>query len=183
MAHGSEEPAEPAAKPPETAAEPPETTAEPPETTAAEPVEGHTRREMLATATMATGLVASGVAAAGIFARFIYPKSGVSRVREIFVCRTEELPRGGSRVLKDLPGGGVIVAHTPAGLRALSTTCTHLGCKVQYQQARRIFFCPCHDGVFDQDGNVVSGPPPAPLRRYDLRVESGMIYLRLEMAT
>jgi menaquinol-cytochrome c reductase iron-sulfur subunit len=54
---------------------------------------------------------------------------------------------------------------------AMSNICTHLGCRVRWIEERQQFFCPCHNGVFDRDGNVVSGPPPRPLDRYDVRVE------------
>ncbi|ASQ89984.1 (2Fe-2S)-binding protein [Prosthecochloris sp. GSB1] len=48
---------------------------------------------------------------------------------------------------------------------AFDATCTHMGCPVQPDEESDGFFCPCHAGFFDADGNVVSGPPPSPLRR------------------
>ena len=48
---------------------------------------------------------------------------------------------------------------------AFDATCTHMGCPVQPDEESGGFFCPCHAGVFDADGNVMSGPPPTPLRR------------------
>ena len=42
---------------------------------------------------------------------------------------------------------------------------------------RGIFFCPCHDGVFDKDGKVVSGPPPRDLDVYDVALEGDNIYV------
>ncbi|TDI85191.1 MAG: hypothetical protein E2O78_04900 [Caldithrix sp.] len=38
-------------------------------------------------------------------------------------------------------------------------------------QARVTARCPCHDGVFDVNGNVVSGPPPRPLQKYEVDVD------------
>jgi menaquinol-cytochrome c reductase iron-sulfur subunit len=58
---------------------------------------------------------------------------------------------------------------------AMSNICTHLGCRVRWVADRNKFFCPCHDGVFDKDGNVVSGPPPRPLNRYEVKVEDGQL--------
>jgi ubiquinol-cytochrome c reductase iron-sulfur subunit len=60
--------------------------------------------------------------------------------------------------------------------------CTHLGCsplaKFVEGAASGLgrdwpggFFCPCHDGVFDVNGNVVSGPPPRPLDGYEVEVD------------
>lgn len=59
-------------------------------------------------------------------------------------------------------------------VHALSATCTHLGCQVRWDTKSATFRCPCHGGVFDALGNVVEGPPPAPLNRVDTRLdESG----------
>jgi cytochrome b6-f complex iron-sulfur subunit len=57
----------------------------------------------------------------------------------------------------------VIVVRTPQGFRAYSAICTHLGCIVAWNEQRRQIDCPCHAGVFDISGRVVSGPPPRPL--------------------
>jgi len=48
---------------------------------------------------------------------------------------------------------------------AMSNVCTHLGCRVRWVAEQNKFFCPCHNGVFDMYGNVLSGPPPCPLDR------------------
>lgn len=45
--------------------------------------------------------------------------------------------------------------------RCLSAICTHLGCTVD--RAERGYHCPCHGSVFDDQGNVKSGPAPRPL--------------------
>ncbi len=56
------------------------------------------------------------------------------------------------------------------GYRALSATCTHLGCGVSWDDAKSRFVCPCHAGTFDRGGNVVSGPPPRPMDRLEARL-------------
>ena len=63
-------------------------------------------------------------------------------------------------------GGSVIVIHTASGYKALSLTCTHNGCTVNYLGPSRGFQCPCHGGTFDPNGNVTGGPPPSPLASY-----------------
>jgi menaquinol-cytochrome c reductase iron-sulfur subunit len=60
---------------------------------------------------------------------------------------------------------------------AMSNICTHLGCRVRWIDQEQQFFCPCHNGVFDKEGNVVSGPPPKPLDRYEVKVENDQLYL------
>ncbi len=63
---------------------------------------------------------------------------------------------------------------------AMSNICTHLGCRARWISDREQFFCPCHNGVFDKQGNVVSGPPPRPLDRYSVKVEQDHISILTE---
>jgi cytochrome b6-f complex iron-sulfur subunit len=51
-------------------------------------------------------------------------------------------------------------------LLAFSAICTHEGCTVTYQPGESVIWCPCHDGRFDLNGRVLSGPPPRPLPKY-----------------
>ena len=60
----------------------------------------------------------------------------------------------------------VILVRSRSGYRAFSAVCPHLGCLVKWDSAGKVFRCPCHAAVFDADGKVVSGPPPAPLVEY-----------------
>lgn len=53
--------------------------------------------------------------------------------------------------------------------------CTHLGCLYEWDTSKNSFYCPCHGGVFDIDGNVIGGPPPRPLDRIPCQVVNGGI--------
>ena len=66
-----------------------------------------------------------------------------------------------------------------ADVRVLSATCTHLGCLVSWDPDDTQFKCPCHGGVFDADGRVVSGPPRQPLRPLRARVEKGQVFVEV----
>ena len=61
---------------------------------------------------------------------------------------------------------------------AMSNVCTHLGCRVRWIPVQDGFFCPCHNGVFSKDGNVISGPPPRPLDRFEVKVEDGVLFVK-----
>ena len=65
------------------------------------------------------------------------------------------VPLGVERVL--------VFRDSRGGLRALSAKCTHEGCTVQYKADQGLVWCACHNGRFDVDGHVISGPPPRPL--------------------
>lgn len=60
---------------------------------------------------------------------------------------------------------------------AMSNICTHLGCRVRWIPDTEQFFSPCHNGIFDKLGYVISGPPPRPLDRYEIQIENDQIYI------
>ena len=76
--------------------------------------------------------------------------------------------------------GNVIVARTGSVLAgssfvALSAACTHNGCTVTYSGTSSHFVCPCHGGTYDTGGNVVSGPPPSPLPKYNTTLNGNIL--------
>ncbi len=59
---------------------------------------------------------------------------------------------------------------------AFDAVCTHAGCTVNYDPSGVRFVCPCHGGVYDaRTGQVLQGPPPAPLRRIPVQVVGGQL--------
>lgn len=62
----------------------------------------------------------------------------------------------------------IVLQDRTQNLRALSAVCTHEGCTVQYLEGDDIIWCACHNGRYDLDGRVLSGPPPRPLPRYSV---------------
>ena len=67
------------------------------------------------------------------------------------------------------------------GYRALSATCSHLGCRVAWDDSTKHFHCPCHGGTYDRDGKVIAGPPPAPLTRLAVRVNKDTSEIEVEL--
>jgi len=61
---------------------------------------------------------------------------------------------------------------------AFSANCTHLGCPVRWLEGAKLFMCPCHGGVYYDDGTVAAGPPPHPLFQYDVRIENGVVRMK-----
>ena len=63
--------------------------------------------------------------------------------------------------------------------KALDSTCTHLGCRTRFNPETMQIECPCHGGKYDISGNVVAGPPPAPLRSLQTRIEHGRVMVEV----
>jgi menaquinol-cytochrome c reductase iron-sulfur subunit len=63
---------------------------------------------------------------------------------------------------------------------AFTVNCAHLGCPVRWLPDARLFMCPCHGGVYYEDGRVAAGPPPHPLERYPVRVNDGQVEIQTE---
>jgi Rieske Fe-S protein len=64
----------------------------------------------------------------------------------------------------------ILVREEGGEFRALSATCTHLECIVQYRGDLKRIWCACHNGMYDLHGRNVSGPPPRPLEEYAVNV-------------
>jgi menaquinol-cytochrome c reductase iron-sulfur subunit len=71
----------------------------------------------------------------------------------------------------------VYLYRGPDGLKCFDPACTHLGCRIKFQNGERRYFCPCHGGVFAENGRVVSGPPPRGLVEHPVMVKGGRIYV------
>lgn len=72
----------------------------------------------------------------------------------------------------------VILLRTASGdLRALSATCTHLDCTVQYRKDLGVIWCACHNGKYDLNGRNIAGPPPRPLEEFRVVVQGDDILI------
>lgn len=78
----------------------------------------------------------------------------------------------------NLPRAAYVRRTAPDVFTAFSVYCTHTGCPVNWVGPANLFLCPCHGGAFDRQGEVVSGPPEAPLPRLEIRHREGIVELR-----
>jgi glycine/D-amino acid oxidase-like deaminating enzyme/nitrite reductase/ring-hydroxylating ferredoxin subunit len=53
-------------------------------------------------------------------------------------------------------------------VHAVSITCTHMGCRLNWNNAEYSWDCPCHGSRFDVDGTVLDGPAVTPLHRVEV---------------
>ena len=137
-----------------------------------------TRRSFLSKLLGGTLLAgASGVIAAIV--AYLFPPSEVRSSlgpQRVKVGNAEDFPSGEGRLalVDDEP---VWVVRLPSGFTGVSATCTHKGCIIKWESKRRLFACPCHEGLFDERGNVVGGLPRRPLTRLRVGLVGGDVYV------
>lgn len=54
---------------------------------------------------------------------------------------------------------------------AVSRTCTHLGCRINYLEDKGLIECPCHQSRFSKEGRRLSGPAEKDLPEYPVRLK------------
>jgi len=71
------------------------------------------------------------------------------------------------------------VRHVQANqFQVFAVNCTHLGCPVRWFEESGLFMCPCHGGVYYEDGSRASGPPPRGLFQYSYKVEGDELWVK-----
>jgi Rieske Fe-S protein len=62
--------------------------------------------------------------------------------------------------------------------QVFAINCAHLGCPVRWFPQSGLFMCPCHGGVYYQNGARASGPPERGLFEYLYQVKDGLITIQ-----
>ena len=87
---------------------------------------------------------------------------------------------GGSAIVSIKDGFPLAVVRTSdVTAVALSATCTHAFCILDYDGARSQLHCPCHNANFDLAGKVLGGPTIIPLPVYAARPGADAILVDL----
>jgi cytochrome b6-f complex iron-sulfur subunit len=120
-----------------------------------------------------------GLGSLWVVGAFLKPPRGSLGDRLIDVGPLSSLPVGQGRLVRHGRDPILVLRTSEDSLVGLSAVCTHLRCVLRWDGDRRALLCPCHDGAFDVNGNVVSGPPQSPLGRYRVESRLGRIYLHI----
>jgi Rieske Fe-S protein len=86
------------------------------------------------------------------------------------LAHTGDVPVGGGVIAGDT----VITQPTAGSFEGFSSTCTHLGCKVN-EISGGLIRCPCHGSAFRLDGTVAQGPATRPLDARPVQVDGDRI--------
>jgi len=122
-----------------------------------------------------------GLGAIGVFGAYLRPRTRGERVAERVVRAgmLEDLRVGEARLVRHGTTPFFLVRADADHVVALSAVCTHVRCILDYDRTRNGLGCPCHEGRFDLSGNVLSGPPPRALQRYEVSLRAGEIFVHL----
>ena len=130
------------------------------------------RRRLMAYAWIGAAAIVMGELIGGTFA-FLWPRRKGPKVETVFIAGK----------VTDFKVGEVIpfrkertfILRTEGGFLAISAICTHLHCIVNWNEMLKKFECPCHGAKFNQNGEVLEGPPPRPLDLYKLQIVAGNV--------
>jgi Rieske Fe-S protein len=109
-----------------------------------------------------------------------------------FVANLADLGDNAVRFTTDTLVGYVIVSdgddgEAPKGeVIAMSASCTHMGCIVQWQDGDQRFLCPCHGGIFTEYGKPDKASPIqylTALPRLETLVKDGKVYVMVPKGT
>ncbi len=103
--------------------------------------------------------------------RFMNPPAvPEAAVNEVAAGKVGDLKANSGKIVKFGARPVLLIRTGEANWRAFSAVCTHLNCTVQYQEASHQIWCACHNGLYDLNGRVVSGPPPKSLEEYTVHI-------------
>lgn len=149
-----------------------------------------TRRGFMYWVTAALGAVAAAVFAIPFVGYLVGVRA--RKVEWVRLGEAETFPTGETRMVTfdnplKAPWDGM-AAHTGVYVRreaadersqakflVLAVNCAHLGCPVSWFPQSGLFMCPCHGGVYYENGDRASGPPPRGMFHCTWRVRNGQL--------
>jgi cytochrome b6-f complex iron-sulfur subunit len=103
-------------------------------------------------------------------------EAGLAAITDVSLAGADKLPLGGVLLFKFGPFPSMLIHHKDNTWVAFDAVCTHLGCTVQYHPEVDKIICACHGGTYDaHTGANISGPPPKPLSKFEVKVVAGAV--------
>ena len=128
---------------------------------------------------LGSGFLATAVAFVYPVLRYLVPpKASDLGADSVVAGRVGELKPNSGKIFRFGNRPGLLIRIASGEYRAMSATCTHLSCTVQYRDDLREVWCACHNGKYDLNGRNISGPPPRPLEGFEVQVRGDEIFVR-----
>lgn len=128
---------------------------------------------------LGSGILATAIAFLYPVLRYLVPPKALDLGGgSVLAGKVGEIKLNSGKIFRFGNRPGLLV-RTPSGeYRAMSATCTHLSCTVQYRDDLQRVWCACHNGQYDLNGKNISGPPPRPLELFETQVQGDEIFVR-----
>jgi len=97
------------------------------------------------------------------------------KVTNVKIGAVEDMQKDSGKIIKFGNKPVIVIRKKSGDYVAFSAECTHLDCIVQYRKDYGQIYCACHNGRYDLNGRVASGPPPAPLKRYGVSIKNDQV--------
>ena len=98
------------------------------------------------------------------------PSLPEASTNEVAAGKVQDLKPNSGKIVKFGSRPVLLIRVSDTEWKAFSAICTHLNCTVQFQQSSHQIWCACLNGLYNLNGQVVSGPPPRPLEEYTVHV-------------
>lgn len=133
-------------------------------------------RRLLVQVLLGAGFSASAISFLYPAVRFMMPPVvAESTATEVVAGKVEEFTPNSARIFKFGNKPGILLFTASGEWRAFSAVCPHLNCTVQFDSEAHQIWCACHNGRFDLNGNVISGPPPKGLDPFSVNIRGDEI--------
>ena len=110
----------------------------------------------------------------------VWRRLGTAEGFEVGAVKLTTIERTAEEEAAGLLEKGVYVWRRSAdAFVVFSRACTDLSCPITHDPGNGWFFCPCHGGIFDEEGQPRAGPPSRPLYRYATRITGGLLEIDL----
>jgi len=110
------------------------------------------------------------------------PKVEEAKVSNVKIGKVEDMEPDSGKIIKFGNKPVIVVRKKDGKYVAFSAVCTHLDCIVQYRKDYKQIYCACHNGRYDLNGRNVSGPPPAPLKKFGVTIKNDEVIVFKENA-
>ena len=105
------------------------------------------------------------------------PKQAEVEVTSVKVGKLSEIEKDSGKIIRFGNKPVILIRLASGDLRALSATCTHLDCTVQYRKDLGVIWCACHNGRYDLTGRNIDGPPPRPLDEFRVVIQGEEVFV------
>jgi len=93
------------------------------------------------------------------------------KVSSVKIGPIDSMEKDSGKIIKFGNKPVIVVRKKSGEYVAFGAVCTHLDCIVQFRKDYNQIYCACHNGRYDLNGRVVSGPPPAPLTKFGVTIK------------